>query len=115
MKTMRLIATALLVICLGPLAGCGCLETDVDQRIGGGGPDPDQPAWHRCIFGTRYLPYTPPLERPEPDPDQPTWQRQLFGPRYRPERLYGGKSVPPPHVPPDVMPMEPSPNISEFR
>jgi hypothetical protein len=59
---MRNSALALVAVCLVLLSGCGCLENYEDRnltRYGGGGPDPDQPAWHRCLFGTRFLPGRP--------------------------------------------------------
>lgn len=41
------------------LTGCGCFESWEDRnlvRYGGGGRDPNQPEWHRCLFGTTWLP-----------------------------------------------------------
>ena len=55
---MRKIASLFAAVVLATFTGCGCLETWEDKnltRYGGGGPDPDQPGWHQCLFGTRYL------------------------------------------------------------
>ena len=41
------------------LSGCGCLETWEDRHLTRYGvvsaPDPDQPAWHQWLFGTKYV------------------------------------------------------------
>src|SRR5262245_34086455 len=95
---MRMFILAIVAVGFASLAGCGCLEKYTDPRFddrpidAGNGllyprdpvefADPDQPGWHRCIFGTRWLRNAPGLNGGFPDPDQPTWQRQLFGPRY---------------------------------
>src|ERR1043166_4196079 len=78
------------------LTGCGCIEKYTDPRFNENPhsgddamrprdpvdfPDHEQPAWHRCVFGTRWLMHAPGVTT-YPDDNQPYWQRQLFGPRY---------------------------------
>ena len=56
---MRKITLVLLAVQFASLTGCGCLDPLVQPELthpGGGHPDPDQPAWQRCLFGTRYRP-----------------------------------------------------------
>ncbi len=70
---MRKLGVLFVAIWIVALSGCGCLEAWEDRNwAGGGGPDPDQSAWHKCLFGTRQLP-----------------------------RLYGPHSIPPQYIPPD--------------
>jgi hypothetical protein len=52
-------AGLLFVLSVTAVSGCGLLPTD---RPPSGGhfsvnysPDPDQPTWHRLLFGTRWL------------------------------------------------------------
>lgn len=71
---MRKIVLVLIAAGFVSPAGCGCLGTWEDRnltRYGGGGPDPDQSAWHKCLFGTRYLPGRPygPNSIPPPTPN----------------------------------------------
>jgi hypothetical protein len=59
---MRKLSVPLFAVWLFTLAGCGCFEpvTDNPFILGRGQPDPDQPAWHRCLFGTQYISNPPP-------------------------------------------------------
>ena len=50
---MRLIALGLVAAGLVSLSGCGCLEGN--RMTLEDSPDPDQPSWQRCLFGTRYV------------------------------------------------------------
>lgn len=53
----------LLFACLVFLqTGCGCLERMAEgtEVRTGARPDPEQAEWHRCLFGTRYIPVLPP-------------------------------------------------------
>ena len=59
---MRKIGTLLLTVLVIASSGCGCFESYADRNLvtGGGGRDPNQPEWHRCLFGTTWLPAPPP-------------------------------------------------------
>jgi hypothetical protein len=57
--TRLLLATLFFVVSLTAVSGCGWLP--MDRPPTGGrfsvnySPDPTQPAWHRLLFGTRWL------------------------------------------------------------
>ena len=54
---MRSLAFALIASAFVAMSGCGCLETDASRANWmDGKPDPDQPEWNRCLFGTRRIP-----------------------------------------------------------
>ena len=128
---MRKIALFLMSAGFVSLAGCGCLEKYTDPRFKDDGgpqisadgksmhprgpaieaPDSEQPDWHRCVFGTRWLPTSPGviLGLGDADPNQPAWHRRLFGPRYveLPPRVYRPNSIPPQYFPSPNGPAEP--------
>jgi hypothetical protein len=69
---MRSLAIVLIAAGFLALSGCGCFEKWTDPRFddrplsddGGKNfyprdpaerPDPEQPAWQRCFFGTRFI------------------------------------------------------------
>jgi len=58
---MRIMGKATIAILLVTLAGCGCLEpiSEGPHIRAGATPDPEQSAWHRCLFGTRFVPVVP--------------------------------------------------------
>lgn len=58
---MRNLGKAMVGLAFVALSGCGCLErlNDGPYLLGGSHPDPDQPEWHRCLFGTRRIPMHP--------------------------------------------------------
>ncbi len=107
---MRKVALSFVSVMLLAFAGCGCIEKYTDPRFDDRPifnekyafprdpaefPDAEQPGWHRCLFGTRWLSLSPGLTG-GPDPDQPTWQRRLFGPRYLPRWSGWDNEGPPP-------------------
>ena len=69
------------LITLGLITTSGCLALEMPERLRGEGPemragaypDPDQPALHRVLCGTRYIPVLPPvptLPRSPAEPEQ---------------------------------------------
>lgn len=82
---MRSITLTLVAFGLLFLSGCGCLESFGEST----GirypypfyPDPNQPAWDRCLFGKKsgIGPGDRNFEWQEPDPSQPGWHQALFG------------------------------------
>lgn len=64
---MRSIAFALIAAALVFLAGCGSLDPLVVVHPGGSQPDPKQAAWHRCLFGTRWVAVNPPQNYDSPE------------------------------------------------
>ena len=102
---MRKIATFVVAIGLLSLAGCGCL-VEFGEKTGIRYPDhlypdPNQPAWDRCLFGRKHGigPGNKFFELYMADTIQPGWHQLLFGTRYVEIRSKGnraiGLSVPP--------------------
>lgn len=65
---MRNIALAIIAASLGFVSGCGCGHWQTCNRPGSMmTSDPEQAEWHRCLFGTRYVPVVAPCQFNNPN------------------------------------------------